>query len=61
MGLEIEVNSLEDMCLLMCDNVIPKKKPRGGTQSPQGLPIQPPEKGSYNYITTKTKSKGREG
>ena len=25
MGIEIQVDSLEDMCLLMCDNVIPKK------------------------------------
>lgn len=25
MGIEIEVNSLEDMCALMCDNVIPKR------------------------------------
>jgi len=28
MGIEIQVDSLEDMCLLMCDNVIPRKKPR---------------------------------
>lgn len=25
MGIEIQVNSLEDMCALMCDNVIPKR------------------------------------
>ena len=24
MGMEIEINSLEDMCALMCDNIIPK-------------------------------------
>lgn len=28
MGIEIEVNSLEDMCALMCDNRIPKRKPK---------------------------------
>lgn len=28
MGMEIEVNSLEDMCALMCDNRIPKQKPK---------------------------------
>lgn len=28
MGIEIEINSLEDMCALMCDNRIPKKKPK---------------------------------
>lgn len=26
MGMEFEVNSLEDMCALMCDNVIPRRK-----------------------------------
>ena len=26
MGIEITIDSLEDMCLLMCDNVIPKGK-----------------------------------
>ena len=26
MGIEIEINSLEDMCALMCDNRIPKKR-----------------------------------
>lgn len=26
MGMEIQVDSLEDMCALMCDNVIPKPK-----------------------------------
>lgn len=26
MGIEIEVNSLEEMCDLMCDNIIPKGK-----------------------------------
>lgn len=25
MGLEIQVDTLEDMCALMCDNYIPKK------------------------------------
>ena len=25
MGIEIEVDSLEDMCALMCDNIIPRK------------------------------------
>ena len=25
MGIEIEVNSIEDMCSLMCDNVIPEQ------------------------------------
>ena len=24
MGMEIEINSLEDMCAIMCDNIIPK-------------------------------------
>ena len=28
MGMEIQVNSLEDMCALMCDNVIPKRSKR---------------------------------
>ena len=28
MGMEIEVNSLEDMCALMCDNRLPRKKPK---------------------------------
>jgi hypothetical protein len=28
MGIEIQVNSLEDMCALMCDNRIPKQKPK---------------------------------
>lgn len=28
MGIEIEVDSLEDMCLLMCDNIIPQNKDR---------------------------------
>ena len=28
MGIEIEVNSLEDMCALMCDNRIPKRRKR---------------------------------
>lgn len=28
MGMEFEVTSLEDMCSLMCDNAIPKKKRR---------------------------------
>lgn len=23
MGMSVEINSLEDMCMLMCDNVIP--------------------------------------
>ena len=26
MGLEIQVDTLEDLCALMCDNVIPKRK-----------------------------------
>lgn len=26
MGLTIEVNSLEEMCMLMCDNVVPRKE-----------------------------------
>ena len=26
MGIEITVNSLEEMCALMCDNVLPKRK-----------------------------------
>ena len=26
MGLEIEVDSLEDMCALMCDNRLPRKR-----------------------------------
>ena len=26
MGLEITIDSLEDMCSLMCDNVVPKGK-----------------------------------
>lgn len=25
MGMEIEIDSLENMCKLMCDNIIPKK------------------------------------
>lgn len=25
MGMEIQIDSLEDMCALMCDNVIPEK------------------------------------
>jgi len=29
MGLEIQVNSLEEMCDLMCNNKIPKKAPEG--------------------------------
>ena len=28
MGMEIEVNSLEEMCDLMCDNKIPEKRKR---------------------------------
>lgn len=38
MGIEIEVNSLEDMCALMCDNVIPKKKK--ATKSPHRTPLR---------------------
>jgi hypothetical protein len=26
MGIEIEINSLEEMCMLMCDNQIPEPK-----------------------------------
>lgn len=26
MGMEIQIDTLEDMCALMCDNVIPKRK-----------------------------------
>lgn len=26
MGIEIEVNTLEEMCALMCDNIIPEKE-----------------------------------
>lgn len=26
MGMEIQIDTLEDMCALMCDNVIPSKK-----------------------------------
>lgn len=26
MGMSVEINSLEDMCMLMCDNVIPEHK-----------------------------------
>ena len=29
MGAEFEVNSLEDMCSLMCDNYIPEKQKKG--------------------------------
>ena len=32
MGIEIEVSTLEEMCDLMCDNVIPKKKPEKGEE-----------------------------
>ena len=28
MGKEIVIDSLEDMCALMCDNVLPKEKPK---------------------------------
>ena len=38
MGIEIEVNSLEDMCLLMCDNVLPNKKARGATDNSEHAP-----------------------
>lgn len=27
MGITIEINSLEEMCMLMCDNQIPEKEP----------------------------------
>ena len=43
MGIEIEVNSLEDMCALMCDNRLPKKKKkkdRGGKKK-RGAPALP--------------------
>lgn len=36
MGIEIEVSSLEEMCALMCDNRLPRKKPR----QPAELPTQ---------------------
>ena len=26
MGMEIQIDTLEDMCSLMCDNVIPERK-----------------------------------
>ena len=26
MGLEIQIDTLEDMCALMCDNVVPERK-----------------------------------
>ena len=35
MGIEITVDSLEDMCLLMCDNVIPKKGKQDETRNKQ--------------------------
>jgi len=28
MGLEIEIDNLEDLCALMCDNRLPRKKPK---------------------------------
>lgn len=37
MGIEIEVDSLEDMCALMCDNVIPKRRSNDKRDSMQGL------------------------
>lgn len=35
MGMEIVIDSLEDMCALMCDNVIPEKDPEN-TEIPAG-------------------------
>ena len=42
MGIEIEVNTLEEMCALMCDNIIPKKddqeKEKGRTGNESSAP-----------------------
>lgn len=32
MGMEFQVDSLEEMCSLMCDNVIPHKNPKKKTE-----------------------------
>ena len=36
MGIEIEVNTLEDMCALMCDNRIPEKKDQKDGEKEKG-------------------------
>lgn len=35
MGMEIQIDTLEDMCSLMCDNVIPSKE--GDEEDEEGL------------------------
>jgi hypothetical protein len=69
MGMEIEVNTLEDMCDLMCDNKLPRRKPMKNTkylfdesQSPEGMIsvsqlqtyLSCRKKWEYNYIENLT-------
>lgn len=41
MGIEINVDSLEDMCALMCDNRLPKKKKKKEKGAHQIAPSTP--------------------
>ena len=36
MGIEIEIDSLEEMCALMCDNYIPEDKKKRGAPDDSG-------------------------
>lgn len=53
MGIEIQVDSLEDMCLMMCDNVIPKprRKNTDGAKLYNKALFKDKEKGSDDHKT----------
>lgn len=52
MGMEIQVDSLEDMCALMCDNVIPKRRKGMTRKEALELAMQACEK-TWNEKTCK--------
>ena len=58
MGIEIEVDSLEDMCALMCDNVIPKRRSndkRDRMQELRGM-----DEGETRAMSPKSRSTGKQ-
>ena len=50
MGKEVQINSLEDMCLLMCDNVIPNHNIKRCIRC--GRPLKTPEAIERGYGKT---------
>ena len=59
MGLEITVDSLEDMCRLMCDNVIPKGKANETRDKQHGL--REVDKGEAQGEVHKSRPVSRQG